>query len=143
MKTDEPFSETLKLDIDIRDFRLVKKIFTQRCSFVLNVLKIWPMGLRVYSTKKGYHIYFDIKGVYTSFDICFLQLALGSDYKREVFNFKRFSEELGKEWNVLFKEKYDAKGRLLSRECAEPSLSGELFEAVRDVVNYRHIQGGD
>lgn len=68
-------------------------------------------------TKHGRHITikFETKKKLKDEDICFLQLLLGSDWKREMFNWLRVRSGC-KRWNVLFKKKYSHKMRLLSRE---------------------------
>jgi len=127
--------ETLKLDLDIKDFQKVVSIVRNRCA-VFNILDfVKPIGCRVFSTTKGYHIYLVTDGKdLNSFDICFLQMALGSDYKRETFNFMRFRDSLDKKWNVLFESKYDGQGNLLSHEVAEPVLSDVLWKAIQERV---------
>ena len=119
--------ETLKIDIDIKDFNKVKSIISNRCRAVFNILGINPISCRVYSTARGYHVYIDIFGDYTSFDMCFLQMAVGSDYKREVFNYMRFKNNLDKKWNILFSKKLDAQGNVLSCEIEEAILSNYLW----------------
>lgn len=127
--------ETLKIDMDIKDFGIVTKIIRNRCA-VFNILDfIKPIGVRVFSTAKGYHIYLVTEGKeLNSFDVCFLQMALGSDYKRETFNFMRFRDNLDKKWNVLFETKYDGAGNVLSHESAEPILSDVLWKAIQERV---------
>jgi len=122
--------EMLKIDIDIKDFGKVRSIITNRCRGVFAILGIKPIGCRVFGTAKGYHVYIDIEGEYSSFDVCFLQMAVGSDYKRETFNFLRFKNSLDKKWNVLFAKKYDGQGNLLSSEIEEPILSKLLWDGI-------------
>lgn len=126
--------EILKMDLDIRDFEKVADIVSKRCGAVLNILKIKPDGVTVRSTARGYHIYLEVEGEYTSFDLCFLQMALGSDYKREVFNYMRFKDSLSKEWNVMFSKKMDANGTILSQEKDEPELSSRLWAKIKEKV---------
>ena len=124
--------ETLKIDIDIKEFKTVKSIIVNRCGAVLNILSIIPLACTVYSTAKGYHIYLDVAGEFNSFDVCFLQMALGSDYKRETFNFMRFRDHLDKKWNVLFAKKYDENRNLISQEVSEETLTLVLWEAIKE-----------
>jgi hypothetical protein len=122
--------ETLKIDIDIKDFLKVKSIIGNRARGVFSILDIKPIGCRVYSTHKGYHVYIEVFGDYNSFDLCFLQMALGLDYKRETFNFMRFRNSLDKKWNVLFSKKYDGNGNVISFETEEPKLSELLWDEI-------------
>lgn len=126
--------EILKMDLDIRDFEKVADIVSKRCGAVLNILKIKPAGVTVRSTARGYHIYLEVEGEYTSFDLSFLQMALGSDYKREVFNYMRFKDSLSKDWNVMFSKKMDANGTILSQEKDEPELSSRLWAKIKEKV---------
>jgi len=126
--------DTLKLDIDIRDFEKVTSIIKNRCSVFKILGDIRPTGVEVRSTMKGYHIYLDVESVkpLDSFPVCFLQMALGSDYRRETFNFMRFRHEAGKDWNVLFKVKMDGNGVILSKEKEEPALSSLLWASISE-----------
>jgi len=133
--------EMLKLDLDIRDFEKVRSIVSRRCKAVFKILRIVPVGVRVCSTRRGYHIYLEIFGDYNSFDVCFLQMALGSDFKRETFNFYRFKNNLDKKWNVLFSEKRDEKGNVLSREVYEPALSDLLWADISKAGDGREQPG--
>lgn len=81
--------------------------FVERLSFISDILKIHIDDVEVFETKRGLHIY-----VYASSfrsipdeEIVVIQLALGSDYKREIFNWTRvISNPRPKRWNVMFKD---------------------------------------
>ena len=133
--------ETLKLDLDIKDFNKVADIVSKRCGAVFMILNqtlpagtvpIKLIGAGVFSTRKGYHIYLEVEGDYTSFDVCFLQMALGSDYKRECYNFARFRNNLSKDWNILFEKKFNEKGEVVSCEQAEKELSDILMIRINE-----------
>jgi len=126
--------ETLKLDLDISDFNKVSSIVSNRCGAVFGILNLNFCGCTVCSTGRGYHIYLIVSGEHDSFDVCFLQMALGSDYKREVHNFKRFKKSLTKEWNVLFSKKYDKNGQLTSCEQEEKELSIALSKSIQERI---------
>jgi hypothetical protein len=51
----------------------------------------------------------------TDADIVFLQLLLFSDWKRELHNWLRVRSGC-KKWNVLYKQKFNSRGRLISSE---------------------------
>jgi hypothetical protein len=126
--------DTLKIDIDIRDFEKVRSIIKNRCSVFKILGDVKPVGVIVRSTAKGYHLYLDVvsEKPLDSFALCFLQMALGSDYKRETFNYMRFRQSLSKDWNVLFMRKYDGNGVLLSMEKDEPALSSLLWASINE-----------
>ena len=96
----------IKLDFDIEDYETVKSILSNRV-FVFKMFRIKPYGCIVAKTPHGYHIYIkahsDMK--LTDRDVCVIQILLGDDYKRGVFNWLRVREEKFKEWNVLFTHK--------------------------------------
>jgi len=81
--------------------------FVEKLSFVSDILKIHIDDVEVFETKRGLHIY-----VYASSfrnisdeEIVVIQLALGSDYKREIFNWTRvISNPRPRRWNVMFKD---------------------------------------
>jgi len=96
-------STIIKLDIDAKRF----KIDNVRMEAVIRKLK--EMGLKftkgeVYFQKKSktWHVYIWVESVAEIY-LPFIQLLMGSDYKRELLNFERiYNGE--KDWNVLFQE---------------------------------------
>jgi len=101
---------TFLIDIDYKPTNPNKftEEFINKLKFVEDILKVFVEEVEVFETKKGIHIY-----VYASSErkisdeeIVVIQLALGSDYKREIFNWSRvISNPKPKHWNVLFKSK--------------------------------------
>lgn len=95
----------LKLDIDskkVPDFDRIKT--------VVEMLDLEVKNAEVFTTKHGYHIYIDISRIDDK-QIPFIQMAMGSDYKREMLNQIRVKGRQGnppKFWNVLFIKKYSA-----------------------------------
>jgi len=82
--------------------------FADKLIFVSDMLKIFIDEVEVYETKRGIHIYVyaSSKRKVSDEEIVVIQLALGSDYKREIFNWTRvISNPRPKRWNVLFKDK--------------------------------------
>jgi len=114
--------KTIKMDfdgsIDWKRVRIVAKMFSLKFAGTSKVAK----------TRKGWHIYLDVMQPeeLSDEDICFLQCAMGSDYKREMFNWKRirFGTMWQKQtWNVLFAQKWHRKGdirRIASYEVTLP-----------------------
>ena len=104
----------LKLDLDKPvDIVSVGKRFV----VVRKFFQITDHMIEEHPTRHGKHI---IIHIYTEKelrdgDICFLQLLLGSDWRRELFNWLRVRSGC-KKWNVLFKKKYNHKMRLISKE---------------------------
>lgn len=92
----------LKLDIDRR-----KIINWSRMKIARNItgLKVDFDRSTIHRTGKGWHIRLVVDGKFTDSEICFLQMAFGSDYKREILNMCRVSNG-EKNWNVLFERKY-------------------------------------
>jgi len=82
--------------------------FADKLIFVSDMLKIFIDEVEVYETKRGIHIYVyaSSKRKVSDEEIVVIQLALGSDYKREIFNWTRvISNPRPKRWNVLFRDK--------------------------------------
>ena len=119
--------ERILVDIDYKaDSReKMKKIaedFAVKMYYTSKILGLEFTDMEVYETAKGFHIYLDAesKRPLTPVEIIIIQLALGSDYKRELFNLRRArvwldGEDLDPNWNVLYKYKYN-HGRLASNE---------------------------
>ncbi len=106
MKT---YNYVFLVDIDFKPDNPMKfsKEFYEKLDFVRYLLRIDIDEVEVFETRRGIHIY-----VYASSnrkisdeEIVVIQLALGSDYKRELFNWTRvISNPKPKHWNVLFKD---------------------------------------
>ena len=133
----------LKLDFDIkpRSARKFGKEIADKLKFLTSFFGIKVIDVKVYETNKGLHLYISI---YSSVelddrDIVVLQLALGSDYKRELFNWLRVrSEQNFKHWNVLFKVKYK-NGKIISKE-EKTELAEEIEYYVRKYLQlYNHV----
>lgn len=116
-----------KIDIDYKPPNPLEfaKEFANRIIFIFKTLGIEFESAEVYETNKGYHIYvyaYSSKQL-TNEQIILVQLALGSDYKREVFNAIRVMSgafpEGNRSWNVLFEYKMN-KGKVISKEDATP-----------------------
>lgn len=107
-------SYELMLDID-GNFK--RKDLMKRLAFLWSRLRFNLKKIDEKKTKHGRHfrIVFSCKQDLTDVDLVFLQLALGSDYHREIFNWCRIKAGF-KRWNVLFNKKYDASGKLISQE---------------------------
>ncbi len=74
--------------------------------------------VKCFETGRGLHLIFDVIAHedFSDMDIIVCQLALGSDYKRELFNYRRIKGKTKvKDWNILFKKKVkrDADGNIV------------------------------
>lgn len=116
----EKFSE-LKLDIDHKD----KAQAVDRIKWVLEKLpEIEVERFRVKETENGYHLYIFLSEPILTMYRAFLQAILGSDWKRETLNFKRFLD--GEEdYNILFETKYEGNKKV-SEEVPAPEFEEEL-----------------
>ena len=133
----------LKLDFDFkpRSAKRFAKEIANKLNFLASYFSIRVIDVKVYETNKGLHLYISI---YSSVelddrDIVVLQLALGSDYKRELFNWLRVrSRDKFKHWNVLFKVKYK-NGVIVSKE-EKTELAKEIEYYVRKYLQlYNHV----
>ena len=133
----------LKLDFDFkpRSARKFGKEIADKLNFLKTFFGIRVIDVKVYETSKGLHLYISLYSnvELTDEDIVVLQLALGSDYKREIFNWLRVrSRDKFKHWNVLFKVKYK-NGKIISRE-EKTELAKEIEYYVRKYLQlYNHV----
>jgi len=96
----------LKIDIDKKD----KREFMERFTAFYRYFKPKVISYDIKETKKGYHVRLsiDFPFDYRDEDIVFIQLLLGSDWKRELLNYFRVKNGISK-WNVLFNKKFRIK----------------------------------
>ena len=133
----------LKLDFDFkpRSAKRFAKEIANKLNFLTSFFGIRVIDVKVYETNKGLHLYISLYSnvELTDEDIVVLQLALGSDYKRELFNWLRVrSKDKFKHWNVLFKVKYK-NGKIISKE-EKTELAKEIEYYVRKYLQlYNHV----
>ena len=105
----------IKLDFDHISKRTMTSILNNRY-WMLKELGLKVKRLELYKTTHGWHVLVTVnKGLSAYWEVCLLQMLLGSDFKREFFNYRRIKSGL-KRWNVLFNRKYDSNGKLVSSE---------------------------
>lgn len=92
--------KTIKLDFDKPSY---PNTFFERM-WVLDRLNIDIQRILIRRTPHGYHIKIEIRQDLDDIDILILQLLLGSDYRREFFNYQRIKAGV-KNWNILFDKK--------------------------------------
>jgi len=133
----------LKLDFDFkpRSAKRFAKEIANKLNFLKTFFGIRVIDVKVYETNKGLHVYISLYSnvELTDEDVVVLQLALGSDYKREIFNWLRVrSRDKFKHWNVLFKVKYK-NGKIISKE-EKTELAEEIEYYVRKYLQlYNHV----
>ena len=137
------YNYELKLDIDFKPTdtnKLVDQII-ERVIFLEDVFCVQFEKFEVFETNKGLHIYVKIgsKNKLKNTDIVVLQLVLGSDYKREIYNWMRVRNGGNvKYWNKLFKKK-TVKGVVVSEE-KKTELAVELESKLNSAKNlYRQL----
>jgi len=105
---------TIKLDYDNMKIEDVNTTFWNRLVTLQKILKIrlTEIRLRQSSSRNGYHIIARTKTKLEPAEIVLIQLALGSDYVRELMQYRRY--KLGwKTWNVLFEEKLCSQKKIV------------------------------
>ena len=123
-----------KVDIDRKPLDV--RDFVWRLVMVEEILgcKIGRIG--ILETAKGYHVYVEVIGELDNKDLIIVQLALGSDYIRELYNLRRVKNCV-RNWNVLFTAKYKEEGGKLVKISEEiPAM--EL--AYKVVTEYMHLK---
>lgn len=133
------YVSTLKLDFDGPEKEYRKQL--KRIKIVLNIIGVIRLKeVKIMQTTKGFHTYLYITSpqfTLLAIDLLALQAMMGSDFKREAFNFIRVistrqkGELLAEGWNVLFESKWKTVlGQLqgeLSREKPRPDLEKLFF----------------
>lgn len=117
-------SADIKLDIDRpegKSMEAIVKLSEELASRMVFLTLFTPFEfrqIRVYETARGFHIYLWSEGEKPKpIEAVIVQLALDSDYRREMFNYLRvWSRKPPEHWNVLWKSKYDKEGNVVSRE---------------------------
>ena len=128
----------IKLDIDERriDWKRIRTVI-QFFKLKINLDMSW-----IAKTKKGFHIYLFISNSdelkVTDEDLCFIQCAMGDDYKRSCLNWKRVTighDWQKKNWNVLFNMKIhsDLKGHSKIASMEKPLGNIQLKRRLGNV----------
>jgi len=93
-----------------------------------------PVKVEVHHTKNGFHVRMHCDNEIDDKTAVFMQLALGSDYRREVFNWLRI-ERGCKDWNILFSTKtiVNKVGQIVevSKEEYDPDLSEKVMRIIQ------------
>jgi hypothetical protein len=130
-------SSEIMLDFDNCTRSRLLRLIRSRWRFLFRFS--WPLvgRLRVQSTdikrtRHGYHVRIRVKNKIPSWELNFLQLALGSDYRRECMNLRRIiSCKQMRSWNVLYAFKFNNRGDITSRERPDARLSRRTTDIVK------------
>lgn len=107
----------------------------ERISKVLSMLDLQPITwlVDVKSTTNGWHIIVPISNQLTDLEVVLVQVLMGSDYKRELFNTMRVKQNI-KEWNVLFNTKY-RNNIEISREQFSAKATHKLQDEIMTTLH--------
>jgi len=111
----------LMLDLDGKFGKRKKNLLAKKLVLLSKYFNFEVKNLMVKPTKRGWHVRIEVDRELDDRDVVFFQLFLGSDWRREFWNWLRVKHNW-KPYNVLFKEKYRFKGKnliLVSRERDE------------------------
>ena len=130
------FSE-IKLDFDNYLSQQLIRFIRSRWRFLFRFR--WPgfgrlrvKGVDVRKTRHGYHIRILVKNRIPSRELNFLQLALGSDYRRECMNLRRIiAIKRMKSWNILFRCKFNGRWKVTSRETSDARLAKKIAGLIK------------
>jgi hypothetical protein len=127
----------IKLDYDKITFQDVTLIFEHR-AWLLKHLGL--DHVEVFKTRKGYHIRAHLNKTIEDRDILLIQILMGSDIHREIYNFIRiYDGQLIRDWNKLYTKKYLILGTRIAEELGgERELKGytrQLAKTIEECVD--------
>jgi hypothetical protein len=130
----------LRMDYDGISFEDVKQIFQHR-GWIIRFFKM--VYVDVSKTRKGYHVRIKIQKKLDDRDLLLLQILLGSDINREIYNFVRQQNgELLKNWNRLYDKKHIILGTKIVEDIGEEKYSESMSKEVEDeIINCVDIEG--
>jgi hypothetical protein len=139
------FAETdtmtqLLLDYDFRSeealLKFIQIVWPIVFRFEFQFGKLQLTDLEAMRTKHGWHLYLEVRNKMRDLDRVFVQLMLGSDFKRELFNYRRV--KLGEtDWNFLFRDRYDANHELIYVEKSMPQLKEKIVSKMSQAKGLR------
>ena len=115
----------IKLDIDEKDIKNISSAtqeLKKNISFLKEIFGIEFYKSEICKTQHGWHLYLFTDADLSDRDICFFQMFLGSDKRREAFNWKRLNDNATEDWNILFIEKWE-NGKLIGKEGKRKSIN--------------------
>jgi len=122
----------LLLDYDFRSedalLKFIDRVWPFIFRFEFHFGKLELTDLQIMRTKHGWHFYIEVRNKMSDLDVVFTQSLLGSDFKRECFNYRRVQLGITKDWNMLFTDKYDTNHELIYVEKSMPQLGKRLLQ---------------
>jgi hypothetical protein len=105
----------------------------------------WPLfgklrvqRIDVRRTRHGYHVRIGVKNIIPKRELNFLQLVLGSDYRRECMNLRRITScKQMRPWNVLYDRKFNSRGDITSREKPDIRLARKVHGLIKEFQKAR------
>jgi len=96
-----------------------------------------------YETKRGYHIRITLKRELSDIDVQMLQMLMGSDIHREIYNFiRRIDGKLIEEWNKLYTKKHLVLKTRIKETLSEEKYCRVLQKKVLDAIkNAKDLEG--
>ncbi|MGO9643956.1 MAG: hypothetical protein ACLPY5_04325 [Candidatus Bathyarchaeia archaeon] len=130
-------STEIKIDLDNYSRQQLMRFIWSRWRFIFRFR--WPgfgrlqvQSVDVRKTRHGYHIRIWVKNKIPSRELNFLQLALGSDYRRECMNLRRIvAVKRMKSWNILYRYKFNGRGDLTSHEISDTRLANKIAGLIK------------
>jgi len=127
----------IKLDLDNYSRPKLMRLIQSRWRFLFRFR--WPgfgrlrvQSVDVRKTRHGYHIRILVRNKIPKRELNFLQLALGSDYRRECMNLRRIiAVKRMKSWNILYQFKFNSRGDLTSTESPDARLAKKIAGLIK------------
>lgn len=114
---------TIKIDYDNK--RISINQFERDLRNLMNLHNVKKVKYDYFKTRRGFHIYIHFPLNLEPKDVLLMQIFLGSDIKREFFNYQRIISGEIYNWNVLFKKKFIG-GKKVSEETLIMSTEIEV-----------------
>ena len=130
----------IKLDYDKITSKDVGLIFEHRAWF----LKSFGIErVRAFQTKRGYHVRVDVEEYLTPEEVLLVQMLMGSDIYREIFNFLRKRDgKLIENWNKLYTKKYLVLGTKIKKVISsERYLKGLTKDLIKSIEKAKDLRG--
>ena len=121
--------KTLKLDLDGKNGL---DVFLDR-RWIMKYMGLKVVDVRCSHTTNGWHLELDVDAEIDDIKAIFMQLALGSDYRREVCNLLRI-ERGCHDWNTLFKRKFKVNDLGQRVQVSEEKPDPELSQKIKDLL---------
>jgi len=130
----------IKLDYDMITTRDIELIFNHR-GWLMKYFGYY--NLETTETQKGYHVRFNTIKYVADDDVLLLQILLGSDIQREIYNFIRKYEGLKIEtWNKLYTKKLILLRTAIIEERPTEQHCQVLWDRIkRALENCRELEG--